>query len=454
MKLSKYIAFALLLGLSSQGFAQKSDEGWMKRNWNNMIARYNIYFNATQKLDAAVNNLAEKQKDDFEKYLSVYPYGNKSDIKAMKTPMEEVMKKASKVIQNKPKSKWADDAYFIIGQTHFFSGDYFSAIETFEFVNANYTDPYIKEMSQLWLMKSYAMQGKDNDAEAILGLLKDIKTPNKEFNTHLALSAGDLMIKQAKYPEAIDYLKKGIGKVKDKTLKYRSNFVLGQLYLETEKYKDASYHFERVLKMNAPYEYVFQANLGMAKATSKTGGQGAKSTKKYLKRMLNDDKNIEYYDQIYYELGSIEFASGNEQTGLDYMLLSSANSKNNRTQSTKTYLYLADHFFGNRNYAKAQAYYDSTVAVLPGDFPDGKKIKAKHSVLSKLIEHIETIKLQDSLLTLSRMDRDELDKKITKIIEEEKEKKRLAEEAALIQAEQQRLNPNGGMPQLPNGGNT
>ena len=48
----------------------------MKRNWNNMIARYNIYFNATQKLGAAVNNLAEKQKDDFEKYLNVYPYGS------------------------------------------------------------------------------------------------------------------------------------------------------------------------------------------------------------------------------------------------------------------------------------------------------------------------------------------------------------------------------------------
>ncbi len=454
MKLRKYIAFALLLGFSVQGYAQKSDEGWMKRNWNNMIARYNIYFNATQKLDAAVNNLAEKQKDDFEKYLNVYPYGSETDIKAMKTPMEEVMKKASKVIQNKPKSKWADDAYFIIGQTHFYAGDYFSAIETFEFVNANFTDPYIKEMSQLWLMKSYAMQGKDNDAEAILGLLKNIKTTNKEFTTHLALSAGDLMVKQGKYPEAIEYLTKGVSKVKDKTLKYRANFVLGQLYLETEKYTDASYRFEKVLKMNAPYEYVFQANLGMAKATSQTGGQGAKSTKKYLKRMLNDDKNIEYYDQIYYELASIEFASGNEQTGLEYMMLSSKNAKNNRTQSTKTYLYLADYFFGKRSYTKAQAYYDSTVAVLPGDFPNGDKIKAKHSVLSKLIEHIETIKLQDSLLALSRMDKDALDKKITKIIEEEKEKERLAEEAALIQAEQQRLNPNGGMPQLPNGNNS
>jgi TolA-binding protein len=437
----------LLLGLSAQSYAQNSDEGWVKRSWNNMIARYNIYFNAQQKLQASVKNLSEKQKDYFEDYLSVYPYGTEKDAKGMRSSMEEVMKKASKVIQHKPRSKWVDDAYFVIGQTHFFAGDYYAAIEAFQFVNSNFTDPEIKEMSQLWLMKSYIRQGKYDDAEAIFGLLKDNKSGSKKYTTHLNLSGGDLLVKQGKHNEAIEYLKKGVSKVKDKTIKYRTHFLLGQLYLNGEKYELANKHFVKVLKLNAPYEYVFQANIGMARASAETGGNGAKNTKKYLKRMLKDDKNIDYFDQIYFEIAKLEFASGNEEAGLQNMINSSKSAKNNNTQRTKTYLFLADYYFGKRIYDKAQAYYDSTISFIPDNFEDVDKIRAQHSVLSKLIENIETIRIQDSLLALSDLERDVLDKQITKIIEDEKERKRKLEEEELVRRERDRIA--GAPPALP-----
>ena len=436
MRTRKYITLLILLAACNHTMAQSNDDPWLKRNWNNMVARFNIYFNATQKLDATVDDLATKQVDDFNEIIDIYPYGTEEDAKNMRAPMEEAMKKASKVIQNKPRSKWADNAYFIIGQTQFFSGDYYAAIETFQFVNNAYKDETIKAMSQLWLMKSYIQQGKFDDAEAIYGLIKKIKSTDTEFITGLNLSAGDLMVKQGKNALAIDLLKKGLDKLKDRTLRYRTHFVLGQLYLEQKKYIKANDHFIKVLRMNAPYEYVFQANLGMAKSTSEAGGQGAQKTKKYLKRMLEDDKNIEYYDQIYYELAKLEFATDNEKQGLVYMKQSASTKKANSTQLTKTYLFLADYYFDNRKYDKAQAYYDSSVAIIPQDYPNVDNIKTKHSILSKLIENIETIRLQDSLLTLSAMDRDVLDKQIDKLIEQDQEIARLAKEEEAIRREQ------------------
>lgn len=420
--------------------AQSNEDPWLKRNWNNMVARFNIYFNATQKLDAAVDNLGTKQRDDFNEVIAIYPYGTADDAKNMRAPMEEAMKKASKVIQNKPRSKWADNAYFLIGQTQFFSGDYYASIETFQFVNNAYTDETIKAMSQLWLMKSYIQQEKLDDAEAIYGLLTKIRITDNEFNTGLNLSAGDLMVKQGKNAIAIRLLQKGLNKLKDRTLRYRTNFVLGQLYLEQKKYRKANEHFIKVLRMNAPYEYVFQANLGMAKSTSEAGGQGAQKTKKYLKRMLEDDKNIEYYNQIYYELAKLEFATDNENQGLTYMKQSASAEGSNTTQLTKTYLYLADYYFERRKYDNAQSYYDSSVAIIPEDYPNVDNIKTKHSILSKLIENIETIRTQDSLLTLSRMDRKLLDKRIDKLIEQEKETARLAKEEEIIRKEQAQIN--------------
>lgn len=454
MNTRKYFVVLLVLITAGHASAQNDSDPWLKRNWNNMVARFNIYFNATQKLNAGVASLADKHKDDFNEVIDVYPYGNKADAKSLKLPMEETMKKASKVIQNKPNSKWTDDAYFIIGQTQFFSGNYFSAKETFQFVNNSFTDEDIKATSQLWLMKAYLQQGKLDDAEAIYGLLKGLKYPSNEFNTHLNLSAGDLMVKQGKESIAISLLDQGLNNLKDRVLKYRTHFVLGQLYLKANDYKKANTHFVKVLRMNAPYEYVFHANLGMAKGSAENGGQGAQRTIKYLKRMLKDDKNIEYYDQIYFELAKLEFSSGNEEQGLAYMKKSASSSTTNSVQQTETYLFLADLYFKERNYTSAQAYYDSAVAVIPENYPDNEKIKSKHSVLSKLIENIETIRTQDSLLDLSKLDRDILDKQIKKIIEEEAEKARIAAEEEEIRKEQERMNALAGGRRPASGGSS
>lgn len=440
LKLTNYSLAVVLLSVATVTPAQNTEDAWLKRNWGNMIAHFNIYFNATQTMEVALNGLTKKQKDDFNSVLDIYPYGTQEDAKGMKESMEATMKKASKVIQNKPRSKWADNAYFLIGQTQFFSGDYYAALETFQFINTSYTDPNMKVMCQLWLMKSYIQQGKLDDAEAILGLLQKNKSTYHKFKTHLNLSGGDLLIKQGKSNEALPLLMNGLQHLKDKTLKYRTHFVLGQIMLEQKKFGKATTHFMKVLRLNAPYEYVFQANLGMAKSSAQSGGQGIQKTKKYLKRMLDDDKNIEYFDQIYYELAKLEFSTKNEVAGLNYMRKSAQNASNNNTQRTKTYLFLADYFFSNRSYEQAQAYYDSTVAVIPKEFENADKIKAKHSILSKLIENIKEINTQDSLLALSALDRDVLDKKIAQKIEREEAQKREEAEEAKIRQEQNAMN--------------
>lgn len=407
-----------------------------------MIARYNVYFNADRMLNDAVNGLYTSHKDNFEEILTVYPYGDEAAAKNMRAPMEETMKKASKVINQRPHSKWVDDAWFIIGQTYFYQDDQYAAIETFQYLYSKFYDEEMRAKAQLWVMKSYLRQEKYNDAEAILSLIRENKTAIKNLEGEIHLVAGDLYIKQGKYGLAVEELEAGLPLTKNRIIRYRVHFILGQLYLDAKEYAKAGEHFERVVKMNAPYEYVFQANLGMAKATAESGGTGIKATKKSLRRMLNDDKNIEYYDQIYYQLATLEFSQGNEEQGLEYMLRSSAHAQSNPAQQTKTYLFLADYFFNTRQYDRSQSYYDSAVTVLPSDYPEYDKITAKHAVLSKLIDNIETVQVQDSLLKLSMMPREELDKLIMAKIEEKERAERLAKEEEELRAQRDRMNRN------------
>ena len=141
----------LLLALSAD--AQESDRSWFKRKWDDMIAHYNIYFNAEQKFQKATEDLYAGHKDDFDKLIPIYPYGNEQDAQNLRAPMDEVMKKASKVIQTKPLSSWTDDSYFLIGQTHFFADDPYSAIETFQYVYTHTNDALLKARARHWVMK-------------------------------------------------------------------------------------------------------------------------------------------------------------------------------------------------------------------------------------------------------------------------------------------------------------
>lgn len=422
---TKKVCITLLFITASQLSYGQSD-GWLKKKWSNMIARYNIYFNANEKFNSEVESLADKHVDDFTEIIDVLPYGTDADANAMKAGMEEVMKKASKIIQNRPKSKWVDDAYLLIGKTHFFKNDQYSAVEAFQFVYTQYGESEIKNDANLWVLKSYLRSGRLNEAEGIITGFKEDEI-RKDLKSDFHQTAAQVYIEQENYAKAIIELEEAIKFTKKKDRRYRLHFILGQLYLAEEQYELAGDHFLKVVKMNSPYEFDFQANMGLTQVAAKSGKNTA-ATSKYLKRMLKDDKNISYFDQIYYELAQLEFANGNEAAAVEYLQKSSANNSNNTTQATQTYLALADYYFDSRSYSNSQSYYDSAVNVITEEHPEYEKIKAKYSVLSDLIEHLETISLQDSLLDLSNLSREVLDKRIDQLVEDKLEQDRIAKD--------------------------
>jgi hypothetical protein len=75
--------------------------------------------------------------------------------------------------------------------------------------------------------------------------------------------------------------------------------------------------------------------------------------------MANDDKNEDYLDQIYFELGKLEWSQKNEVAAIKDFKLSVAKSTKNRAQKAKSYKELAVIFFDKKDYVNAQAYYDS-----------------------------------------------------------------------------------------------
>ena len=127
----------------------------------------------------------------------------------------------------------------------------------------------------------------------------------------------------------------------------------------------------------------FNASINLPGAYE-SGNQNADEIRKNLLKLLNDAKNKEYQDQIYYALANIDFKEGNVPKAIENYKLSASKSVSNQKQKGKSYLAIADIKYDAKDYLTAQAYYDSAVTNLDESFPDFSKIESRSKCLTRL----------------------------------------------------------------------
>lgn len=106
-------------------------------------------------------------------------------------------------------------------------------------------------------------------------------------------------------------------------------------------------------------------------------------------------------------------------------------STNNRKVKGQSYLRLGEiNYDSLRDFRTAKLYYDSTISTLPKDVEGYEAIANRQKVLADFVANLTIIEVNDSLLTLSKMDTGALRKYLTEFVEtkraqeEEKEKNR------------------------------
>lgn len=400
---------------------QVNAQSWLSRQWHNSVSHYNYYYNASVLVNDAREETLLAFKDNFKDVLALYPITDQASLKGNASKMDEVLKKCSHVIDKHSKSKWVDDSYLMMGDAQLFKGDFYSAIEVYEYVAGSFKNTIPAAQAEINLIVTYILLNKPEDAEALYTKLSGKKDFPARLKTQLDIAGAAVNIKQKKYGVAIKLLEAAIPNVKHKIKKVRYNFVLAQLYGLTKNNPQATLRYKKVIKLNPPYQFAFNAKLNMAKAINIKNKSEIRNAKAILRDMLTDDKNIEYFDQIYYELGNLEIADKNEAAAIaEYTSCLRANGSDMGIKSN-AYLALADIYFKQQNYENAQTYYDSAARTIDPQHPDYEQIQSKNLVLNELIKHLVNIREKDSLLKLA--DNEKLrEKTIDKLIKEAKEK--------------------------------
>lgn len=111
-----------------------------------------------------------------------------------------------------------------------------------------------------------------------------------------------------------------------------------------------------------------------------------------------------------------------------------ATSTDNDHQLALSAVTLADIYFRDKSYREAQAYYDTAVMVLDEEYPGYERLSQLHDGLTRLVEELTVVEVQDSLQKLALMPENERERLIDQWIAQLREKERQDE---LIAARQQ-----------------
>ena len=405
-----------------------------------------MFWNGRESYREGVEQLESTVEDNYNKILPVFNYGTESNAQAMNPFMDRAIEKASVNIQRhsmffnrKEYVRWIDDSYMLIGLGYFYKQEYNKARRTFEFVINEYKNNEIKYDAMLWLGNCYNQMGKYKRARSVLDNLENELDKNpkvsKKVIKMLPLVRADLYLLQEKYQQAKEPLIDALYLRQKKTVDARVRFILAQIFQEEEEFYKASDYYSQVIKRNPPYEMAFNSAINLARCFDTRYGDDSKDIVKQLDKMLKEDKNLEYRDQIYFALADVAFKEGNDTLAIQHLIKSVATSKSNNFQKATSALKLAEIYFFVPEYELAQAYYDTAIQVLPEDYPDYKNIKGLSLYLTELVANLITIELQDSLQHLAVISEEErngiIDKVIEDVIKEEERQKELDELALL-----------------------
>lgn len=511
-----FLVFIIFSGIflffvSCKTTKKREDVSKAGKYYQNTTSYYNAFFNANEIYQNSINNLLLSYKDDYQKILPLYPSRATENPKAVAQDMDKVIEKMSRMINLKRASDWVDDGYLMIGKAHYLKQDFEKAQKTFEYfseeMNPVFKKNYLKSNKKgktetkksskkksskkskkkssskkgkkseskseaksvtqvkhkvgkikdwetfneglIWLAKTYIERDKFAGANFLISKLENEVLP-ENLKKDLYILKTYYFLDQKNYENAINPLAQAVNFTKSGKEKARYCYILGQLYEKAGNNQKAYEYFKMVGDENPDYDLEFNAKLKLLENYS---GKSDNYAVKELKSFLKEDKYAEYQDIIYYSIGQTYLNQKNIPLAVENFNSSVRKNKNNNPLKTDVYLKLADLKFANQEYVSAKKYLDSCLAFLPKTDDRYNEVSNLSLNISDIAYNLETITMQDSLIKISKMTKDEqlvLATAIRKKQLEDEANRRKAEIAS--RKESNRISPVGQMEMQSGGG--
>lgn len=423
-----YLLFAVstIIALSSCS-TKKNTSG--TRFYHSFTTKYNVYFNANEAYKKGEKKIEDQFQPDYSHIIDVFAISNKSTQGVAKTDMTIVETKCQKAIKEhslkkKPKknvnktrdpkymefynkeefNKKMYDVWMLLGKAKFLANDYLAASATFTYIIKHF--PENKELvaeASVWKARSLKELDWTYESEGILDLLSDEVLSNK-VNAQYAAAYADLKIKNGDLEAALPYLYNAIDLEKKKKIKTRYKFIAAQICQTLDKNEKAYDLYGQVIKANPDYQMAFNARI---RQTEVYGGQNSEALVKSLLKMAKKSNNKDYLDQIYYAIGNVYLHKNDTANAIANYKLSIEKSTRNGLDKAQTLITLGSIYYNDGKYIEAEPCFTDAIVLIDQSYPNFADINNKAQVLGELAQQYGIVKLQDSLITLSKMSKAE-----------------------------------------------
>jgi tetratricopeptide (TPR) repeat protein len=430
-KFKNYLSIFFLIFLLSCS-AEKDTAG--SRFYHSTTSFFNGYYNADQLFKETTRQLEAQYKYPEQGFIEVVYYGTEDEAKSLEGEMQRVIEKNDAVIFKHPNGRYIDNCRFLNGKAWFYRQEFATAMTNFDYVLDEFPGSSLVPEIWLWKAKAFYFDGNPEMTFSIIDdffLNSDTFELNKEQEVELALFRTRIAVEQEEYQQAINILDPAQPNIDDPQRRNRAAYLLGQLHSAQNNFAKALEQFRGVEKKTNDYELSFSAKMQIADLYTTSSGAQSTEINDYLEKLLKDEKNEEFQDQIYYKYAMLELTKGNRDGAIDYLNQSVRTNVSNQRQKALAYYKMGQLYFAVQDYDNAQAYYDSAATSITETALEYKEITGIAKTLREYISYKNTIHYQDSMLWLADLPTDRVDKIVNEIIAAEKEAERLKQEAEM-----------------------
>ncbi len=195
---------------------------------------------------------------------------------AEKKNYEDAIKKCSKILSEYPKSKYVDDALFIIGKSYYYLGEYQKAERKFRELLSAYPESEFVSESRFFLGKTRYRMG--NYLLAI-EVFEEFMQQDKDdrWRAEAIYFTGEIYYEEERREEAIAYYDQFISSYESDYRTPEVRYRIGELYFELERYDSAAVAFAEAVAVAADplekFQALYQQGVSLYRLDSLTAGR-------------------------------------------------------------------------------------------------------------------------------------------------------------------------------------
>ena len=176
-----------------------------------------------------------------------------------KNHYESAIKKASKVLTFHPKSKWADDALFLIGRAYFNMGEFVKARRKFEELQASFPKSKLVDETHYYISMCHYFAGEEIGAINSLKSLLESERMGNQRRAQASFTIGEIYFERKEYADAMTYYEKTVNEFEPDTLSPITRFRIAECLWQEKDYQKAKEAFAQVEELDPSLDLLFES---------------------------------------------------------------------------------------------------------------------------------------------------------------------------------------------------